>query len=82
MSKLLLVSSQDTVINFPKEEKANVFSAQVNNTTNVCQKKINANQDSAESIIFAVQDSLSELKSAQNKINFLSEELSILLNKS
>lgn len=81
MSKLLLVSSQDTVISFPKEENFNSFSAKENLIAEALPKQINASQNSTKDVIFAVNNSLSELKSIQNKINFLSEELLVLLKK-
>lgn len=88
MSKLSLVVSQEKVLDFSTEEKfltnsvASSVAPASDNNLNVLLDPLNPQKCSIEELLFVLKNSLSDLKSSQSRVNFLSEELLILMKKS
>lgn len=80
MSKLSLVSSQERVLDF--SEKENFSTIFEETQLNALPVSLNPQKCSVEELLFILRSSLSELKSSQNKVSFLTEELLVLMKKS
>lgn len=78
MFKLSLVVSEENFASFPEGDGGLALSAKVeyNSAT------LNPQKCSVEELLFSLRHSLLELKKSQNQVNFLAEELTVVMKKS
>ncbi|MBE8162639.1 MAG: hypothetical protein HAW63_01460 [Bdellovibrionaceae bacterium] len=81
MSKLSLVVSQERVLNFSEEEKFLSISSARKPSLDFASKPINLHACSVDELLFTLQNSLVQLKTAQSQVSFLADELLTLTKK-
>lgn len=82
MSKLSLVVSQEEVLNFSTEEDFLTVSSELSPNLNSLPEQLSSQKCSIEELLFTLRSSLSQLKSSQSQVSFLTEELLVLMKKS